>query len=242
MSLSSGGAAVMAATGRIIIGPKSVGLAELTMNSAHQEAVRVEAEEDYLERVRTKARDMAKEILTQAMVEAEALRKQAREQGCQEGHRKAAEELKKITEQKGLECKALLESMRHAGESLWRSHRQDLTLLVQVMVEKILAVELESHRRESLVNLLDQAVDMMDVKRRVVITVHPRDQEMMGDLIRQARAGEGGLQGCKIKTDESIEPGGLLLECDHGMVDNTIAARRASLQDIVDQLTLEETS
>jgi len=241
MSLSDGSAATpMSATGRIIIGPKSVGLAELSMNSARRAALCMEAEEEYLERVRGKAQNMAKEILSQAMVEAEELRCQAKEQGRREGCKKAAEEVKKIKEQKGLECKSLLDSMRQAGQSLWQSHRQDLALLVQVMVEKILAVELDNNRRESLGNLLDQAVDMMDVKRRVVITVHPRDQKLMEDLLGQAKAEEQGLKGCKVKADESIEAGGLVLECDHGMVDNTIAARRASLQEIVDQLTLEE--
>lgn len=243
MSLSDGAAAPPSsvATGRIIIGPRSAGLAELTLNSARQAALSQESEEDYLERVRRKAQDMAKEILSQAMAEAERLREQAREQGRLEGGKKAEAEVKKIKEQKALECKALLESLRRAGQDVWRSHRQDLVLLVQVMVEKVLAVELEANRRESLASLLDQAVDVMDAKRRVVVTVHPRDADLMEELLEQAKTG-GGLENCKVKTDEGIEPGGLLLECDHGMVDNTIASRKASLNAVLDQLTLEETS
>jgi len=244
MSLSNGGTMSVSsvATGRIIIGPKSADLAELTLNSARQAALNLEAEEDYLERVRNKAQDMAKEILSQAMVEAERLRKQAWEQGRLEDEKKAAAEMKKIKEQKARECKALLESMRRAGQDVWRSQRRDLVLLVQIMVEKILAVELNANRRESLASLLDQAVDVMDAQRRVVIMVHPRDADLMEELLKQAKANGGGLENCKVKTDEGLEPGGLLLECDHGMVDNTIASRKASLQGILDQLTLEETS
>lgn len=247
MSLSNAGvgagaAQSMPATGNILIGHKSVSLAALTLNSSRQAAWNVEIEEEYLERVRKKAQDMAREILTQAMAEAEELRKQAQEQGRREGSGKADAELKIIKEQMGRECVALLDSMRQVGRSIWQSHRQDLALLVQVMVEKILAVELDNNRRESLGNLLDQAVDMMDAKRRVVITVHPRDQELMEELLQLAKADDRGLEGCKVRSDEGIEPGGLLMECDHGMVDNTIASRKASLQEIVDQLTLEETS
>lgn len=242
MSLSSGMETALGRPGgRIIIGPKNVGLAELTLNSSRQAALDLEAEQGYLDRVRAKARDLARDILNQAMAEAEELRINAREQGMREGRQDAAAEVKKVTEQKAAECRSLLESLERAGQSVWRAHREDLVLLVQVMVEKILAVELDARRRESLENLLDQAVDMMEVKRRVVITVHPQDAELMQELLRQSKAEGAGLEGCKIKTDESIDRGGLILECDHGMVDNTIASRQASLREIVDQLTLEET-
>jgi flagellar assembly protein FliH len=230
------------ATGRIISGPKSTGVTELMLYSSRQATLSLELEEDYLERVRKKAQDMAKEILSQAMVEAEQLRKQAQEQGRREGEKKIEVEVNKIKEQKAQECKALLESMRQASRDVWRSYRQDLVLLVQVMVEKILSVELETNRRASLASLLDQAVDMMDAKRRVVITIHPRDLDIMAELLEQARASGKVLEDCKVKTDESIDPGGLLLECDFGLVNNTIASRKAGLQEILEQLTLEETS
>ncbi len=241
MSLSSGAAATLAtSSGRIIIGPKNVGMAELTLSSARQAAMDLESEQEYFDRVRAKAQELARDILAQAMTEAEQLRAKAREQGLREGQQDAAAEVKKVTRQKATECKALLESLQQAGHSLWQTHREDLILLVQVMVEKILAVELDARRRESLESLLDQAVDMMDVKRRVVITVHPQDQELMEELLRQAKNEGAGLEGCKVKTDEGLKRGGLILECDHGMVDNTIASRQASLKEIVDQLTLEE--
>lgn len=241
MSLSNGTAATLAASsGRIIIGPNNVGMAELSLSSARQAAMDLEAEQEYLDRVRAKAQELARDILAQAMTEGEQMRAKAREQGLQEGRQEAAAEAKNLTRQKAAECKVLLESLHQAGQSLWQTHREDLVLLVQVMVEKILAVELDARRRESLERLLDQAMDMMDVKRRVVITVHPQDQELMKELLQQVKAEGAGLEGCKVKTDEGLQRGGLILECDHGMVDNTIASRQASLQEIVDQLTLEE--
>ncbi|GAB6060202.1 FliH/SctL family protein [Desulfonatronum parangueonense] len=240
MSFSSRPGADGKPEGRIIIGPRSVGLGELTLNSRRQDAWSMETEEEYLTRVRSRAQDMAREILAQAMAEAEQIRAQAHEEGYRAGQAQADAELMVVREQAASQCSAILNAIQEQGEKVWRAHRADLISLLHIMVEKIIAVELEAHRRESLAMLLDQAVDMIDSKRKMVFSVHPRDRELMEEMLRQNRNGEDQLENWKVKEDPRIEQGGLILECDHGMVDNTIASRRAGLEDIVAQLTLEE--
>lgn len=226
--------------GKIVIGPRSVGLSELTMGGGSQTAWSMEAEEEYLTRVRKRAQNAAKEILGQAMAEAERIKAQAREEGMREGQAQGEARVNELLEQTAGQCATVMRSLQDQGPSIWQSHRADLALLLRVMVEKAIAVELEAHRRESLTGLLDQAVDMIEAKRKLVVTVHPRDRELLEELVRRARTNDVRLEAWKIKDDPQIDPGGLILECDHGMVDNTIASRHAGLQEIVDQLTLEE--
>ncbi|PTN33579.1 FliH/SctL family protein [Desulfonatronum sp. SC1] len=227
--------------GKIVLGPRrSVGLSELTLGGGQQAAWNMEAEEEYLTRVRGKAQGMAKEILTQAMTEAEGIKAKARDEGFREGQAQGEAKMNLVLEQAAEQCAAVVRSIEEQGQEVWRTYRSDLVMLLQVMVEKAIAVELDVHRRESLANLLDQAVDMIDAKRKVVIAVHPRDRGLIEDLLALGRTEDGRLTGWKVKDDPQIEPGGLILECDHGMVDNTIASRKAGLREIVDQLTLEE--
>lgn len=227
--------------GKIVIGPRrSVGLSELSLGGGSQAAWSMEAEEEYLARVRVKAQAMAKDILAQAMEEAKQIKAQARDEGFQEGQAQGEIQMNQVLEQAAGQCAAVMRSIEEQGREVWRSYRGDLVMLLQVMVEKAIAVELDVHRRESLGNLLDQAVDMIDAKRKVVISIHPQDRGLIEDLLAVGKTDDDRLTGWKIKDDPRIEPGGLILECDHGMVDNTIASRKAGLREIVDQLTLEE--
>ncbi|WP_045219209.1 FliH/SctL family protein [Desulfonatronum thioautotrophicum] len=225
--------------GKIVIGPRAVGLSELTLGG-RQAVWGQEVEEEYLARVRARAQDAAKEILAQAMVEADRIKEQAREEGLQAGQVQAQARLDELLGQTADQCATVIQSLQQQGQSVWQTHRADLVLLVQILVEKAIAVELDVHRRDSLAGLLDQAVDMIEAKRRMVVTVHPRDRELLEDLLQRVRGGDTSQEVWKIKEDPQIQLGGLILECDHGMVDNTIASRQAGLREIVDQLTLEE--
>lgn len=226
--------------GKIVIGPRSVGLSELTLGGGSQAAWSMEAEEEYLARVRTKAQAMAKDILTQAMEEAKQIKAQAMEEGFRDGQAQGEAQLNQVLEQAAGQCASVIRSIEEQGRAVWQTHRSDLVTLLHVMVEKVIAVELDAHRRESLANLLAQAVDMIDARRKVVIAVNPQDRGLLEDLLTLRKSESDGLSSWKVKDDPGIEPGGLILECDHGMVDNTIASRHAGLRDIVDQLTLEE--
>lgn len=242
MSFSSAAKANPKDQGKIIVGPRTMGLAELTLGGGRQGAWSMEAEEEYLVRVRGRAQDMAKDILARAMEEAEQIRSQARDEGYREGQAQVEAEVVQVKNQAAGECTRILQAIQEQGRSVWQAHRGDLVLLLHIMVEKVIAVELEAHRRESLAGLLDQAVDMIDTKRRMVISVNPRDHALLEELLEQAQGDDLHLGNWKIKDDAQIQEGGLILECDHGMVDNTIASRKASLQDVVAQLTLEENS
>ncbi|WP_028572568.1 FliH/SctL family protein [Desulfonatronum lacustre] len=226
--------------GKILIGPRSVGLSELTLAGGRQAAWSMEAEEEYLVRVRAKAQVMAKDILAQAMEEAKQIKVQARDEGFREGQAKADTQLKQVLEQAAGQCAAVISSIEEQGRAVWQTHRGDLVMLLHVMVEKAIAVELDVHRRESMANLLDQAVDMIDAKRKVIIAVNPQDRGLIEDLLTLGKSDGDRLTAWKVKDDPRIEPGGLILECDHGMVDNTVASRKAGLREILDQLTLEE--
>lgn len=229
-----------AGRGRIVLGANSVSLADLSMTGSHQSAWSQEAEEEYLARVRGKAQAMAKDILAQAIKEAEEIRSAAHQEGLEEGRKAGQKEMKKAGKQVADQGATLLKSLREQSDAVLHAHREDLVLLLQVMVEKVLAVELDAHRGQSLSSLLNEAVEMIEAKRRVIISVHPKDAALMQELVGQLQGDEVRSDAWKVKEDDKLQPGGLILECDHGMVDNSIASRRAGLQAILEQLTLED--
>lgn len=228
------------AQGKVVIGRHCVDLADMQLDQGRHADWGLDADEEYLSRVRIRAQDAAREILAQAMVEADRIKTRAKDEGYREGLAQSESRLQDVLEQTSSQCAAVISSIRDQGQSIWRSYRDDLVTLLGIMVEKTIAVELEARRRESLAGLLDQAVDMIEAQRKMVVSVHPRDRELVEELLQRARTSDAQQESWKVREDPQIEPGGLILECDLGRVDNTIASRQAGLQEIVNQLSLEE--
>ncbi|MDY7002361.1 MAG: FliH/SctL family protein, partial [Thermodesulfobacteriota bacterium] len=194
------------------------------------------AEAEYLERVRERATLLAKDILIQALAEAEVLKKDAIEKGVAQGRKQAREQMdQELAKQSEALAKAL-GAIQEGGTALWEKHRQDIVTLTRLAVEKVLRIEISKAREEILAGLLDQALEVIDSQRDLVIRVHPDDANLLEDLLHRAKAEHPALEQWRVKADPGLARGGLILESDHGMVDNTLEKRRESIEPILDQL------
>ena len=216
-------------------GPSEVTVAELQergLGPARDEKVAAE----YLKRVRERATLLAKDILIQALAEADTIKQKAVEQGLAEGRTQARPEMEaKLAEQEEALAKAL-EAVRQGSAAIWDKHRQDIVTLTRLSVEKILRIEISKAREEILAGLLDQALEVIDSQRNLVIRVHPDDEKLLGELLTRAKAKHPALDQWRIKTDPSLTMGGLVLESDHGMVDNSLDKRWQSIEPILGQM------
>ena len=244
MSLSNQKAESSFKYGKILLGTSSEGptvvpLAELEGGSERLTWTQANTE-DYKRRVRDKAAAMAKSILLEAQREARELKAQAKTEGHREGRELARRELELAREEMAVTLTGYLAAFQSGRGNLWNTQRQDIVTLIQLAVEKAVHLEMSSRNREILENLLDQAVDALDSRQRLIVRVHPGDEDNMLNLLRRARERHPDLGSWRVKTDPALHAGGLLLESDHGLVDNSVETRLAWIREVLDHLTFAD--
>lgn len=198
-----------------------------------------EVEQEVMQRVQEKAAAKAKEIVSNATVEAKRIREGAYQEGLEQGLAEAQQQLEQAHIEMSESLAGALEAINSGRESIWKTHRQDLVALVRLAVERICNLELDQNRREVLSGFLDQAVESLDELSGLNITVHPDDRETIEQLLAASSQRHPKLSAWRVKDDPKMQPGGLLVESDHGMVDNTLEGRLAIVKPILDSLSLE---
>lgn len=197
-----------------------------------------EVEQEVMQRVQAKAAAKAKEILAQAQQEAKEIKQNAQVEGFNQGLADAQAELQQAHQEMAASLGEALASVQQGRDAIWQTHRQDLIALLQLAVERVLNIEIGEQRKQILAGFLDQAVEALDNLAGLSITVHPDDEPTIQDILAFASQQHPQLQAWRVRTRQDMQPGGLLVESDHGMVDNTIEGRRAIVQPIVEQLEL----
>ncbi len=239
MSLSNG----EAGRGRVLMGIGSAGPQETTV--AEMEARRSpmhfeEMEARFWERVRAKAGEKAKDILSKAMAEAEEIKARAHEEGYREGVARQAEEYAAHVDELSQAVSETMAAVREERKSLWRGYREDFVSLLRLAVEKTIGSELSERRLDVASNLLDEALDLIDSRSTLTVTVHPDMEELLGQLLEQARTSGMGLDRVRLRSNPAVQPGGVVLESADGMVDNSIESRWAEVETIFSRLSVDE--
>lgn len=191
---------------------------------------------ELIERVKEKAKAKAGEILRDATQEAERIREQARQEGFNEGAAQASEEFANHRAQLADAMGQVLQQLQGQARDCWQSQRQDFVTLLRVAVEKTLLVTLDAQREESLNNLLDQALEAIDSMRKLTIVCAPQDEDMLRTMMDIAQQNQPDLKAWQIRADQNIEPGGLIVESDDGMVDNTVNGRFEAVMQIFENM------
>ncbi|MDL2306893.1 flagellar assembly protein FliH [Desulfovibrio sp. OttesenSCG-928-C06] len=229
--------------GRIFIGNK---ISELNdVESVRSRAWDEKDENQYLDRVRVRATEKAKEILAQAESEAAAIREQARQEGYDEGVRLAEQELEELRSSMGDAVSAVLSSIQQESAAVTRAWRDDLAALVRISVEKAFGITLQEERGKILENLYHQALRTLESARNITVRVHPEDEAAIADIIALGQnaanqAGQTELEGWRVKGDPSLTPGGLIVESASSLADNSIESRMAAVQSVLDTLMVPE--
>lgn len=231
-------------TGRVLMGMGGSGPTEMRIEDMEGRGRSTQwsltTEEEYFRRVREKAAAMAREVVDSAQAEVEALRVAARDEGLAEGRRQAAQEKEQFLSAQARALAASLGGLCAGCENIWNEHRQELVTLVRLTVEKLLNVELAERRAEILASLLAQAVAAIDSTRGLTVVISPGDKELVEELVARARADNPRLSQFTVRAEPALAPGGLRLESEQGMVDNTLEGRWKVIETILDQLAIAE--
>lgn len=231
-------------TGRVIMGLSGAGPGEMRLEDldgrGRPSVWTASTEEEYFRRVRDRAAVMALEIVESARAEAEAMRAAAHAEGLARGREAGAQEAEQLLSAQAATLAQVLDALRAGCASLWNQHRQEIVTLVRLTVEKLLNIELAQRRAEVLEALLTQAVEAIDSTRGLTVTVSPQDKELMDELAARAKAQNPRLAQFIVRAEPGVTPGGLVLESEQGMVDNSLEGRWKAIEPILDQLALAE--
>ncbi len=245
MSLSKNTESGPNLTGKVVMGMHTPGPDEMSIQEIEGKRQLLwddSINDEYLERVKTKAKEKAKEIMMFAELEAEALRAAATHDGYEEGIAKAQLELDQTTEAMTQQVQGIMEQIGAQGATIFDDRRQDIMSLIQLAVEKTLNIEMSESRMASMENLMTEALDRLESQRQIAIKCHPDDVAHMEGFVATVQERNPALKYWTVKADPSIQMGGLLLESADGRVDNTIASRWQGVEPILDQLAAQVSS
>ncbi|MBG0791391.1 MAG: flagellar assembly protein FliH [Desulfovibrionaceae bacterium] len=226
-------------TGKVLMGVNTPGPDEMTIQEIEGKRQLTwddATNEEYLNRVRQKARDAAKEIKLLAELEAEALRATSTHEGFNEGLAQAQEFVDQHIRDISAKAENLFRQLGAQGSTIYEERRGDIVELIKLAVRKTLKVELSEKRIESLDALMRQALDRLDSKRELTVRCHPDDVEELEQFLAAIQERDPALKYWSVKADPAIETGGVIVEGAGCRVDNTIATRWEAVEPIFDQL------
>ena len=193
-----------------------------------------ETEARYMEQVRERAQQMARDILAQALAEAEQIRLQARDEGLAA----AREEVKAAAKAEAAKVSAFLGTLQAAlaaeKERVTAEHRQALFRVLLLAFEKTLGVMLEEERERALNALFEEAVAQLQTTGCITVHVCPADLELARTLVEKTREERSDLPELRVSQCAGLELGGVRIESGDGLVDNSVAGRFEQVRAILD--------
>ena len=232
-------------TGKVLMGVGTPGPDEMTIQEIEGKRKLLwddTVNNEYLERVKAKAKEAAKEIKILAELEAEALRATARHEGYQEGLAQAQADVDAHTKAMTAEMENMLTQLGAYGSTIFEERRQDILALIRLAVQKTLAVEMSEQRTASLEALMREALERIESKRQLTIRCAPDDEEDLKAFIGSIQEANPTLKYWTINSDPSLAQGGLVVEADEGKVDNAVTSRWQGVEPIFDQLAEQITA
>jgi flagellar assembly protein FliH len=226
-------------TGKVVVGMDTPGPDEMTIQELEGKRQLIwddSTNEEYLSRVREKAREAAKEIKMLAELEAEALRATARHEGFAQGMAEAQEFVDQHIKDVSAKAEALLTQLGAQGKNIYETRRQDVARLIRLALKKTLKVELDEKRAETLKALMTEALDRIESQRRIEIRCNPEETAELDEFVRIIQDRNPTLKYWTVKGDASIEMGGVVVEAEGGKVDNTVETRWKSVEPLFDRL------
>lgn len=243
MSLSKSGSAHL--TGKVVVGMHTPGPDEMSIQEIEGKRQLLwddATNEEYLNRVREKAKEAAKEIKLLAELEAEALRATARHEGYQEGLQQAQADVETHLQDISSHAEQLLSQLGSQGNTIYETRRQDILALIKLAVAKTLRIEMDERRSEILEKLMTQALERIESQRELDIRCNPAEAAELEEFIQTIQDRNPGLKYWKVKADPAIQSGGVIVEAPGGKVDNTIDTRWASVEQLFNQLAEQITT
>ncbi|MCL1915918.1 MAG: FliH/SctL family protein [Desulfovibrionaceae bacterium] len=194
----------------------------------------------YLDRVRRKAEERAREVLAAAAAEASVLRAAALEEGYAEGLKKAEREMEELRASMGESTRVVLEAIQERASRLFGEWREDLVALLRLAVEQGIGTVLREDRAEVLENIFVRAVQNLEESRSVIVRCNPEDAAVVEDIIGLSRSKCPSLSAWQVRPDQEAAPGDIMVESESSMAGSSQESRLAAVRKALEGLELPE--
>lgn len=188
--------------------------------------------QNYLDEVRKQAA----EILVQARNEADTVRAAARTAGLADAQKQVAQQVedraRQLTEERirsaTAACQQAIESLNN-DTAKWLQDWRDVTVDLAIAMSEKLIRHAMDQGVEPLRVWLEEALMMMRDARDVHILVHPDDFTWAGRYLQQMSKHVPHAGSAEILPDPEVSPGGCIVRCPHGQIDQQLETQLARL-------------
>ncbi|QDT27445.1 flagellar assembly protein H [Gimesia panareensis] len=203
--------------------------------------------EDYI----LKVRDQTRQMILDAQQEAEQLKQTAYQEARQQGLDSAQQELEALVQARAEELASQMvqeklgtvyPAMQQAVEGLhqervnwrqvWDASAVEICLGI---AEKLIRHEINA-KPESVRPMMSEALKLASGAQQIRFRLNPIDVEHLGQNTKNFISNLTGCQDCEIIEDETISPGGCLIETQHGTIDATLETQ---LERISEELIIQ---
>lgn len=192
-----------------------------------------ETEVRYMEQVRERAQQKAREILEQALAEGEQIRARAASEGFEAGRLEAMGLIQQEADKVASFLGGLNQALAAEKQRIYTEHKQTLFEILKLAFEKSLGILLDEQRHAVLTSLFEESVTQLQATSTITVYVCPEDMELAKELTEHARASMG-LPEMVLRPSPELAPGGVRLESGAGVVDNAVASRFEQVRCILD--------
>lgn len=144
--------------------------------------------------------------------------KEAYQRGYEAGEKVGRETAEKRVEEVINNISHLLEGLRSLNRQIYEEGEVKIVALAICIAEKVIHSELKQNP-EVIVNVVRAALKKVLDREMIKIKVNPKDFEILNRYRPELMASTNGKKGPTIEWDDSIMPGGCLIETNHGEVD-----------------------
>lgn len=182
----------------------------------------------------------AARILADARQEAAKIKQQAQQDGFQQGlkdaEKEAANRVKAGVDQEVAVQLPMLESvvqqLSDTEQKFLESFQECLLGTVLAATERVVLARLEKEP-EVLTRWAESAINAAKTARKLVVAVHPETLVSHGEKLEMLLAAPGLPEDVRIEPDESVEPAGVVVRCEGGIVEMTLSNQLERLDEML---------
>ncbi|MEW6082095.1 MAG: FliH/SctL family protein [Bacillota bacterium] len=171
----------------------------------------------------------------------ESLRDEALHQGYQEGFQTGYRDGIAEAEAKIAEAQGMLEDAQAKAKSIVARAQAEAAAFLQEVRPEVLDLAVEIARRimrrevsqcpEALLSMAEAAMEKVKAEEAVVVRVNPRDVVVVSEGKARLLEGVTGIKSLHILEDDTVEPGGCIVEGNRGRVDATLESQLAMVRE-----------
>ncbi len=202
-------------------GQETSGEESLALNRELEELL-VEAKKER-EKILREAQQEKMRILEEARKEAQVLKERGFESGFLQGKEEARREAHEILQKKIVLWERVLQEIKRVREKSLFELEELILELSLAIAERI--IRREAKREPFLAELIEEALQKLNHRERVILRVHPLDVALLKDIKEELCSRLDGLEYLEIREDTRCARGDFLIETEFGSIDGRVSTQ-----------------